>query len=54
MRRIVSIIIVAALALLSVVSFASVAVAQTGSIAGLVETDNGTPISGALVYALVH
>jgi hypothetical protein len=51
MRRIVSIIIVAALALLSVVSFASVAVAQNGSIAGVVQTDNGTPISGAVVYA---
>jgi|GEM_PF-1276320 len=51
MRRIVSIIMVAALALLSVVSFAGVAVAQNGSIAGLVQTDNGTPIANAAVYA---
>ncbi len=51
MRRIVSIIVVAALALLSVMSFAGVAVAQTGSIAGLVQTDNLTPIANAAVYA---
>src|SRR4030042_2631046 len=52
MHRIVSIVVVVALALASVMTMAGVATAAAGSIAGYVyEEDGTTPISLAVVYA---